>query len=252
MSWHLDRPAWDTYIREFHRRRPGITEAVLSRCVDAGGSTPYAWLVAGIEPTSRVLDVACGSAPTQPLITGRWLGVDRSPTELARACSEHDAMVVHGDASALPVQSRSVDVVIVSMALMLIDPLGEALAEIHRVLVAGGELRALLPTTSPMTIRDRWTYARLATAARSIPRFPPTPLHHNLAVLDDAGLTVTDDERRRFTHHLGDATATRRFVDSWYTAHKLSDAPIPNRRGRQLPNITAVTVPLRRIIARRA
>jgi SAM-dependent methyltransferase len=234
MSRHLDRPAWDTYIREFHRRRPGITEAVLSRCVDADGSTPYAWLVAGIEPTSRVLDVA------------------RSPTELARARSEHDAMVVHGDASALPVQSRSVDVVIVSMALMLIDPLGEALAEIHRVLVAGGELRALLPTTSPMTIRDRWTYARLATAARSIPRFPPTPLHHNLAVLDDARLTVTDDERRRFTHHLGDATATRRFVDSWYTAHKLSDAPIPNRRGRQLPNITAVTVPLRRIIARRA
>jgi len=251
VSRRTDRRAWDAYITEFHDQRPGITEAVLSRCVDDHGANPYDWLVAGIEPTDRVLDVACGSSPTRPLIAGRWIGVDRSSSELNRALRDHHAAVALGDAVALPVRTASIDLVLVSMALMLIDPLSSALAEVHRVLVPGGELRALLPTTSSMTIGDRWDYTRLAVAGRSIPRFPPTPLGQSLAPLEDAGLRVTANDRRRFTHPLTETTATRQFLDSWYTPTTPTAIEGRHPSAKRLPHIDAVAVPLRRILARR-
>lgn len=246
-----DRRAWGAYLTAFHDRRPGITEAVLSQCVDDHGATPFEWMTADIETTRCVLDIACGSAPTRPLIPGRWIGVDRAESELRRAIDDHHATVALGDAVTLPVRSGSVDVVLVSMALMLIDPISDALAEIHRVLIPGGQLKALLPATSPMTLGDRWTYARLAVVARSIPRFPPTPLDRSVALLEDAGLTVTANDRRRFTQPLDDPTAVRQFVDSWYTPNTptaLEGGPASTRR---LPDIDAVSVPLRLIVARR-
>jgi len=251
MSRRTDRRAWDAYITEFHDRRPGITEAVLSHCVDDRGSTPYDWLVAGIQPTDRVLDVACGSAPTRPLIAGRWLGVDRSSSELHEALRDHRSAVAQGDATALPVRSGSVDVVLVSMALMLIDPLDDALAEIYRVLVPGGELRALLPTTTAMTIGDRRGYARLAIASRSIPRFPSTPLDRSLAPIVDSGLRLSGNDRRRFTHPLADTSAARQFLDSWYTPTTPTALETRRQSSMRIPRIDEIAVPLRRILARR-
>lgn len=251
MSIRSDRQLWNDYIAAFHERRPGITEAVLSRCIDERGATPYEWLTADVGTTDRVLDIACGSAPTRPLVPGCWIGVDRAASELRTAVDDHHATVARGDAVALPIRSGSVDVVLVSMALMLIDPLSAALAEIHRVLVPGGELRALIPTTSPMTIGDRFVYARLAVAARAIPRFPPTPLDRDLDPLEDAGLTVTADDKCRFTYPLADSAATRQFIDSWYT-HRTPTELDTRTRGRiRLADPTVVAVPLRLVTAHR-
>jgi SAM-dependent methyltransferase len=152
--------------------------------------------------------------------------------------------VAVGDATALPIAAHSADVV-VSMALMLIANLEDALTEIHRILRPGGDLRALVPATSPLTTSDRWHYARLSAAIRSIPRFPPTTM--GTAALAAAGFTITTDERRRFTVNLDSPANSDEFVDSWYTPSR----PL-QERARHVPVLGTIGVPLRRLIARRA
>ncbi|MFZ2261610.1 MAG: class I SAM-dependent methyltransferase, partial [Luteococcus japonicus] len=52
---------WSGYLTDFHTRRPGIADAVLSRCT-SGNHTPYRWLARGVSQTAtRVLDVRCGA-----------------------------------------------------------------------------------------------------------------------------------------------------------------------------------------------
>lgn len=71
---------WDGYVERFHVGRPGVTEALLARSVDDGGRTAYDWVSEDL-PDGRVVDVGCGSGPTQPMVSG-WVGVDRSRPEL--------------------------------------------------------------------------------------------------------------------------------------------------------------------------
>lgn len=245
------RVDWTRYLADFHQARPGITEDVLERCSDSRGQNPYHWLVDGIDPTARVLDLACGSAPTRPLLGTIWIGIDRSLAELHRAVASHEAEVVRADATQLPIRSGSVDVVVCSMALMLIEDLGTALAEIARILVPGGELRATLPHHRALTTMDRLRYLRLAVAAGAVPVFPRTALDAELDVLRRAGMLVTGDEPRRFTFPLGDPAANQLFVNSWYTRRK------PDTRAGTRPGYPSwlqartIGVGLRRVVATR-
>jgi SAM-dependent methyltransferase len=242
-------PDWSTYLESFHTQRPGITEDILARCTDTSGSTPYSWLVGGIDPAARVLDLACGSAPTRPLLGPRWVGLDRSQAELARAIELGRTTVVRGDVSRLPIASCSVEVVVCSMALMLVQPLSMVLIEIHRVLVPGGELRALLPATSPLTMGDRLAYLRLALTTRSVPRFPPSPLRRgNIDAFLGAELRVTAEDRHRFAYPLRTGRDCQLFIDSWYTPNRAladSASPWPAVHGLS----TTIGVPLRRLRA---
>ena len=242
---------WPGYLADFHQANPGITEEVLTRCLDTEGRNPYEWLVEGIGSRSRVLDLACGSAPTRPLLGRAWIGIDQAPAELQRARLTHHAEVVRADATRLPIRSGSVDVVVCSMALMLIDDLTAALSEVRRVLTPGGELRATVPTVRPLKVRDRLGYLRLAVTARAMPRFPATPLDSGLDTIRENGLPITSDETRRFTYLLEDPEAIDLFVDSWYTSRapvaRERTLPARSLRGRR----RTIGVGLRRIIARR-
>jgi SAM-dependent methyltransferase len=243
------RAGWAGYLDQFHTNRPGVTEAVLVRCNDAGFQTPYEWLVEGLDHEARVLDVACGSGPTAPLLGRRWLGVDRSTAELRTAIAHDRQAVVQGDATQLPIRSGSVDIVIFSMSLMLIDPTA-ALAAARRVLTPDGEIRALLATRSPLTALDRWRYLRLFAMVRAVPRFPPTPLRHeSTETFAGAGLHVLSDLQRRFTFSIDTPADTRLLVSSWYQPDTASDRDMPT--GRPL-GFESIGVPLRRIIARPA
>lgn len=246
------RVVWDDYVESFHDHRPGITEEILVRCVDATGSTPYQWLIDGIDPAAMVLDVGCGSAPTRPLLGERWVGIDRSSSELWGASRQHRDGLVRGAATKLPIRAGTVDVVIFSMALMLIDPLAEALAEAHRVLALDGELRVLLPTNRPLTLPDRWAYARLSTVARSTPRFPPSPLRRTVDAFEVAAFEITSDDAQRFICPLDDDEGVRNFVESWYTPGQSLDRKARHSRMAMRHMPREVGVPLRRIIARRS
>ena len=208
------RPDWDGYLAGFHAANPGITEDVLARCTGPHGVTPYEWLVDGVDPDARTLDVACGSAPTRHLFGDAWTGIDRSAAELTRA-ARSSAAVARADAQHLPVRDGAVDLVVCSMALMLFDHLDQVLREIRRVLDVGGELRVLVPSRAPLTAADRATYVRLAAGARRWPRFPDTALGRSAAPFRAAGLAVRRDEACRFTYPL--AREAECFVRSWYT-----------------------------------
>ena len=242
-------PALAGYIDEFHTQRPGITEDVLARCTDETGANPYAWLTDGLDPDAQILDLACGSGPTHALVTGDWVGLDRSPTELSGALERGRVTLVQADLTDLPIRSDTADTVLCSMALMLIDPCSTVLDEIHRILTPAGELRALLPTTRPMTVSDRWNYLRRIAEARSRPRFPATPLRRDAAhTFAASGLVITSDQTKRFGYPIGTPVDVDHFIESWYRPNRPSRQADPRRRRHG--SRTTIGVPLRRIIAR--
>jgi SAM-dependent methyltransferase len=242
---------WRGYLAGFHAERPGITEDLLSKAVDPGGRTPYAWLAEVVPPGSRVLDLGCGSAPTGDLLgAASYLGLDMSHDEL-RLGAARGLRVAQADASRLPLVDDAVDVVVCSMALQLL-PLGPALAEVRRVLRPGGTFAATVPASRPMPASDALAWARVLIALRSRGLSYPNDaaLASSSARLAAAGLTLLSDESRGFRLDLTSEDAADRLVDGLY----LPDVP-PSRvtAARQVVHGWVgrhTTVPVRRLVAR--
>lgn len=243
---------WDAYLDDFHASFPGITEDVLTRC-SSDRLTPYGWLTDGIDDEARLVDLGCGSGPARPPGAACWVGLDRSPRELQRAAELGRSALLRGDITHLPVRDGRVDVVTSSMAMMLVHPIDVALGEIRRVLGDAGELRLLLPTSSPLTMLDRVTYARLFWAARSTTKFPPTAMRAEARnTLESAGFTVLTDERRRFDHPVDAPTAADTFINSWYLPSTTDERRETARKRAEIMAPFQIGIPLRRIVARRA
>ena len=241
---------WDAYLDGFHASFPGITEDVLARC-SSDGRSPYEWLTDGVVDAAWLLDLGCGSGPARPAGATSWVGLDRSDRELLRAAKLGRGALVRGDITELPIDDQSVDVVTSSMAMMLVEPIDEALGEIRRVLRNGGELRLLLPAAAPLTMLDRVRYLRLFWAAGSTTKFPPTTMRARAKdTLESLGFTVLSDERERFELPVLTAADADQFINSWYLP-STTDA----RRATARERAAAMTpfrigIPLRRIVAR--
>ncbi len=243
---------WNSYLDGFHASFPGITEDVLARC-SSDQLTPYGWLTDGVDDGARMLDLGCGSGPARPPGAARWVGLDRSARELQRAAELRRGSLLRGDITQLPIGDRSVDVVTSSMTMMLVHPIDVALREIRRVLRDSGELRLLLPTSSPLTMLDRVTYVRLFWAARSTTKFPPTAMRAKARnTLESSGFTVLSDERLRFDHPVDDPTAADRFINSWYLPTTTDARRAAARERAETMAPFHIGIPLRRIVARRA
>jgi len=242
---------WDHYLTTFHAQRPGITEAVLTRC-HYDDQNPYEWLLAGIDPTNNILDIGCGNAPTRRRPSSRWVGIDRSHAELTNARNHGAGNVVVANGLQLPVAAKSFDTVVCAMALMLMAPLTYALHEISRVLRPGGTLHVLTPTNHPLTWSDRIRFVRLAYALHTAPQFPVTPLnrgaHHEFT---QAGFSITHDEQRRYTYPINTIEDADRFIDSLYLPNlnpaRLQRGHTEVRRWHR----HEIGIPLRNIIATR-
>jgi demethylmenaquinone methyltransferase/2-methoxy-6-polyprenyl-1,4-benzoquinol methylase len=103
--------------------------------------------MAGAQPGTRALDLACGTgdiafamAATGATVTG--LDVTFRMLQLARA-KQRTAALVAGDMMALPFRSDHFDVVTTGYGIRNVPELAPALAEIHRVLKPGGRLLSL-------------------------------------------------------------------------------------------------------------
>lgn len=117
----------------------------------AGVGNPHA--IARIPAGATVLDIGCGAgtdlllAARQIGPTGRAIGVDMTEAMRQRACKGAAACgldnvdVRNGDATRLPVEDRSVDVVISNGVLNLVPEKERAVAEIARVLKTGGRVQ---------------------------------------------------------------------------------------------------------------
>ncbi len=243
---------WDGYLAAFHARSPGITEQVLTRC-HAGGSSPYDWLLDGIDATGRIVDLGCGSGPARPAGAQRWVGIDRSVGELRAARKAGRGALVLGDATGLPIGEGVVDTVVCSMSLMLVRPLDEALREIRRVLRHDGELRLLLPALCSAH-RDGPSGATRSSSGRRARRRSSRrrrSARRAGAVLETHGLRVESDEARRFAHRVAEPVDADRFVDSWYLPGVSPDRQAAARRRARAMVPVDIGVPLRRVIARR-
>lgn len=257
---------WARYLDEFHAERPGITELVLRRCraelpptngtkdgTQAPALDPYQWVAARAGSGSRVVDLACGSAPMYRELAGShdYLGVDTSVAEL-RLAAERGAPVALADAARLPFADRSVDTVVSSMALMLL-PHAESLGEVARVLRPDGRVVAMVPASAPLSAKDRFTYARLLFALRIVAlRYPQDAAMDALAPGRSAyGLHVVSDERRRFTYPLERGTG-KLLLDSLYVPHLTEKA-----RSRAIQLVSRWTrgelgIPLRLVVMTKA
>ncbi len=117
----------------------------------AGVGCPFAAAV--IKPGDAVLDVGSGSgtdilfAAGKVGAKGRVTGVDMTPAMIAKArknierAGARNVKVVEGNATAIPVDSGSVDVVTSNGVLNLVPDKDAAFAEIFRVLRPGGRLQ---------------------------------------------------------------------------------------------------------------
>jgi SAM-dependent methyltransferase len=139
----------------------------------AGIGNPHA--IGRVPAGATVLDVGCGAGTDLLLAarrvgpTGRAIGVDMTAAMRERASKGAAASgltnvdVRNGDATRLPVEDRSVDVVISNGVLNLVPEKARAVAEIGRVLKPGGRVQIadiiigeVLPDSALRDI-DLWT-----------------------------------------------------------------------------------------------
>jgi arsenite methyltransferase len=139
----------------------------------AGIGNPHA--IGRIPPGATVVDIGCG-AGTDLLLSarrtgprGRAIGVDMTEAMRQRAttgaatCGLDNVEVRDGDATRLPIDDQSVDVVISNGVLNLVPDKRPAIAEIARVLKPGGRVQIadiiigeVLPDNALRDI-DLWT-----------------------------------------------------------------------------------------------
>ena len=119
------------------------------------------WLVAGA--TGRVLDVGCGTGRNLPLYDAqaRVVGVD--PLYAALRVARHRAPrvpLVQADAQALPFADATFDTVVSGLVFCSVPDPSRGLAEVKRVLRAGGALRMLEHVRAAgglkARVQDRW------------------------------------------------------------------------------------------------
>jgi SAM-dependent methyltransferase len=248
---------WDTYLTDFHRAQPGITEAVFEHARDPWIGSPYEWLASALpDPLGHVLDIACGNAAVQQALSGcaSYLGVDLSAAELDRARALGRGPVVCGDARALPVPDQAVDTVVASMGLMLVRPLTQAIAEIARVLRPGGTVAVLLPSVRPLRIGDLPLLRALSVPLRGPGAMPQhVSARRMVRELRRVDLVVQSVSTHRFAFPLRSPQDAQLAVRALYTPGRSQSQLFAARAGlaRRAGPHAELPVPLMRIVASR-
>jgi ubiquinone/menaquinone biosynthesis C-methylase UbiE len=248
---------WKQYLADFHRERPGVAEAVLSRAL-SGDHTPYRWLARAVSPdVTTVLDLACGSGPMSRELAqpGRTVvGLDLSEHELALAAERGPGPWVQADALALPFADGSVQAVTSSMGLVVVQPLPKLLSEIARVLKPGGVLAAIAPALRPLGPRDVRVLTRITARLRTKPQFPgPVELAGFTKTLEQHGLRRVEDQRERYRFVVRDRSDAELMMSSLYLpltrASRVESAieHLEDRVAKRGPVL--VTIPMRRVVA---
>ena len=140
----------ERFLSAFHDADPGGTPRAFAHLpatmAERAFASSYECLLDAIPDDARsVLDLACGDGYLLSLLAARrpdlsLAGVDLSTGELEAAGRRlrGRAVLQQGRAQELPLPDDSVDAVVCHMALMLMDDAPQVLAQVRRVLKAGG------------------------------------------------------------------------------------------------------------------
>jgi SAM-dependent methyltransferase len=193
---------WARYLADFHSKRPGAVEAVLSQA-SAGDHTPYHWLARAIPArVHTVLDLACGSGAVSRQIARpdrTVIGIDLSAAELGLAAERGPGPWLQGDIRKLPLADNSVDAVTASLGLVVVPQLSEVLTEVARVLKPGGVLAAIAPALRGLAPRDLRVLGRVTARLRTKPQFPGSVEFAGFKrLLTEVGLRRVEDARERY------------------------------------------------------
>lgn len=153
MSSNSQPRTYEECIQHVHSFEPAITERLLTGRRTSRGDDPYDFIASMVAGTpTRVLDVGCGSGRLLESVAKRGsadrvlIGVDRSGPELAMARRRLITVApVQGDAVALPVSDRSIDLVIFHLSLLVVGSIERSIDEARRILKPSGQLIAAVP-----------------------------------------------------------------------------------------------------------
>ncbi len=115
------------------------------------------WLAGGAR--GRVLDIGCGTGRNLPYYPKgvTVIGVDPAGDVLERAALRGPGTrLVQARAEQLPFRTGAFDTVVSGLVICSVGDPARGLAEIRRVLAAGGELRMMEHVRSPVPWRARW------------------------------------------------------------------------------------------------
>lgn len=152
----LSSSDWESYLKEAHKKAPGMTPSAFQNIRDKEGFNSYQRLLRSAELKHRnsILDLACGDGHLFSYIEDElgpnfsYVGVDMSESELALARQKLEGRAkcnfLNERAQNLSLESESCDRCLCHMAFMLMSPVDEVISEIKRVLKPGGRFCAVV------------------------------------------------------------------------------------------------------------
>ncbi|MEL4503787.1 class I SAM-dependent methyltransferase [Luteococcus sp. H138] len=245
---------WNSYLADFHAERPGIADAILTRCI-SGHHNPYRWLARAVSASaSTVLDIRCGAGAIGRELEadGRTvLGIDRSLAELRSATGP--GPFVQGDVRALPCADGCFDAVVSTLGWAMVHPTGDFLDEVARVLRPGGVFVGLVPTLRPLNVADMKVVGQLARMLQATPQFPSSVELKVGKVLEHHGLRKAEDARERYHYDVANRADAELLVSGFHLPD-VDPARIQQTvdwmvKRADKHGVLQVPVPLRRIVA---
>jgi SAM-dependent methyltransferase len=166
---------------------------------------------------SRVLDAACGTGRYSGHLAARGhevIGVDRSAAMLAKARARlPQSTFREGDLEALPLADASVDAVVCALALVHLQAVGKAVAELARVVRPGG--RVIVSDVHPFLVLLGWqAQFQSASGGAGFMRLHPHLPSEYCAAFSVAGLHLRGCHEPRLTPEAAATLAAERLPEA--------------------------------------
>jgi ubiquinone/menaquinone biosynthesis C-methylase UbiE len=178
---------------------PWLYDAMLAVAEWGGLASWRRWLVSAAR--GRALDVGCGTGRDLPLYPAgvRAVAMDPHPQNLARARRRApNVPLVRARAEALPFRDGSFDTVVSGLVFCSVSDPARGLAEVRRVLAAGGALRMLEHVRARGRLRGR--LQDLLQPAWTFVAGGCHPNRDTEASVEAAGFRIEDEGRRARDH----------------------------------------------------
>lgn len=155
-SGELNSSDWETYLKDAHKKAPGMTPNAFRDLKSDSNMNSYQHLVELAAPQSGqvIVDLACGDGHLFSYFKEEldsnfsYIGIDMSSSELDLARKNLEGMsnfkLLKERAQAISLEDGTCDLVVSHMAFMLMNPIDDVVVELHRILKPNGKFCAVV------------------------------------------------------------------------------------------------------------